>query len=74
MLERSGMLGTQTGGIMAIIGGLTLNQWLSIGGFMLAVASFAFQVCVTLYFKFKHLKLAEERLRADLEKGEDDES
>lgn len=75
MVERGGMVGTQVGGVMAIFGGMTLNEWLAIGGFMLACASFCFQVMVTIYFKQKHLRIAEARLQADLkESGEGDES
>lgn len=75
MVERSGMVGTQVGGVMAVFGGLTLNEWLAIGGFMLACASFCFQVTVTIYFKQKHLRIAEARLQADLKESvEADES
>lgn len=75
MVERSGMVGTQVGGVMAVFGGLTLNEWLAIGGFMLACASFCFQVTVTIYFKQKHLRIAEARLASDLaDKRDHDES
>ena len=66
-MERSGVAGTQVGGALALFGGMTLNELLAIGGFLLAVASFMFQVAVTLYYKQQHLKLAEARLAADLD-------
>ncbi len=75
-MEKSGMVGTQAGAVMAVFGGLTLNELLAIGGFLLAAASFVFQVCVTIYFKRQHLALARARLAADLDEqgGGDDES
>lgn len=74
-MERGGVVGTQVGGAIAFYGGMSLNELLAIGGFLLAVASFMFQVAVTLYFKQKHLKLAEARLAAELDPngGDDDE-
>lgn len=72
-MEKSGMVGTQAGAVMAVFGGLTLNELLAIGGFLLALASFVFQVFITIYFKHQHLALARARLEADLEdRGEDD--
>lgn len=66
MVEKSGMVGAQAGGIMAVVGGFTFNEWLQIGGFMLALVSVMFQVWATWFFKIKHLKIAEARLAADL--------
>lgn len=76
MIEKSGMVGTQAGAVMAVFGGLTLNELLAVGGFLLALASFVFQVCVTIYFKQQHLSLARARLEADLDGrgGEDDDA
>lgn len=74
-MEKSGMVGTQAGAVMAVFGGLTLNELLAIGGFLLALASFVFQVGITIYFKHQHLALARARLAADLHEqgGGDDE-
>ena len=66
-IEKSGITGTQVGAAASIFGFLTLNQWLAVGGFVLAVLSFIFQVCCTIYFKSKHLELARARFEADLE-------
>lgn len=75
MLEKSSVAGAQTGGIMAVVGGFTFNEWLQIGGFLLALFSVLFQVWATWYFKTKHLKIAEARLAADLEeKGVGDDA
>lgn len=74
-MEKSGMVGTQAGAVMAVFGGLTLNELLAIGGFLLALASFVFQMFVTIYFKRQHLELARARLAADLDEqegGDDD--
>lgn len=74
MVEKSGMIGTQAGAVMAVFGGLTLNELLAIGGFLLALASFVFQMFVTIYFKRQHLELARARLEADLDgRGGDDD-
>jgi len=73
MVEKSGIAGAQAGGIMAVVGGFTFNEWLQIGGFLLALFSVLFQVWATWYFKTKHLKIAEVRLAADLaDKGGND--
>lgn len=73
-MEKSGMVGTQAGAVMAVFGGLTLNELLAIGGFLLALASFVFQMFVTIYFKRQHLELARARLAADLDgRGGDDD-
>lgn len=72
-MEKSGVVGTQVGGVVAVFGGLTLNEWLAIGGFMLAVASFAFQVFVTLLYKERHYRLAVARLEKDLDNKEADD-
>lgn len=75
-MEKSGLTGTQVGAVIAIFGGLTLNELLAIGGFLLALASFVFQVFVTIYFKQQHLKLARARLAADIadKEGDDDDA
>ena len=74
-MEKSGLVGTQAGAVMAVFGGLTLNELLAIGGFLLALASFVFQMFVTIYFKRQHLELARARLAADLSgRGEDDDA
>ena len=65
--ERTSLAGVQTGAFTSIAGWLTLNDWLAIGGFMLALVSVAFQVWATWHFKSRHLKIAEARLAADLE-------
>jgi len=67
MLEKGGVAGTQAGGVIAVIGGLTLNEQLALGGFALAVFSFIFQVCVTVFYKERHYRLARIRLDAELE-------
>lgn len=72
-MEKSGMVGTQAGALMAVFGGLTLNEMLAIGGFLLALASFVFQVLITIYFKHQHLQLARARMAADLENKEDED-
>lgn len=76
VMEKGGLVGTQAGAVMAVLGGLTLNEMLAIGGFLLAMGSFVFQVGVTIYYKHQHLQLARARLAADLENqdGEDDDA
>lgn len=72
-MEKGGVVGTQVGGVMAVFGGLTLNEWLAIGGFLLACASFLFQVFVTLLYKERHYRLAVARLeRSTKEHKEED--
>lgn len=74
MVEKTSIAGTQIGGLLAVVGGLTLNQWLAIGGFLMAVLSFIFQAWITWYYKEKHLKLAEIRLQNELrQQGHDSE-
>lgn len=65
-MEKGSIAGTQIGGLLAVVGGLTLNQWLAIGGFLLALASFIFQAWISWYFKQKHYRLAELRLRNEI--------
>lgn len=73
VMEKTGVTGAVTGGLLAGIGGMTLNDILSIAGFCLAFVSVVFQVWATWYFKTKHLRIAEARLAAELEDrgGED---
>lgn len=71
-MEKAGIVGTQTGGVMAIIGSLTLNDMLGVAGFCLAFVSVTFQVWATWYFKSRHLRIAEARLAADLDEKEGD--
>ena len=68
IIERSGITGTQVGGGMAVIGSFTLNTWLGIGGFVLALVSFS----LTWYYKHKHYELARMRLESELAEREDD--
>jgi hypothetical protein len=72
-LEKGGLTGTQIGGVMALIGGVTLNDLLAIAGFGLALFSVLFQVWATWYFKSKHLAIAQARLAADLKEAEGDD-
>lgn len=74
MVEKTSIAGTQIGGLLAVVGGLTLNQWLAIGGFVMAVLSFAFQAWITWYYKEKHLRLAELRLQNELEHQDPEEA
>lgn len=75
VIEKGTMASTQIGAAASVFGFLSLNQWLAIGGFALAVLSFIFQVCCTIYFKSKHLQIAEERFKADLQgKSDPDDS
>lgn len=69
VIERSGITGTQVGGLMAVVGGFTLNTWLGIGGFVIALFSF----CLTWYYKAKHYELARLRLQSDLAEREEDD-
>lgn len=73
MVEKSGVTGTVSGAAMAAAGSFTVNDWLSVGGFMLALVSVAFQVLATWYFKTRHLQIAEARLAADLKEAEGDD-
>ena len=77
MVEKSSIAATQIGGLMAVIGGLTLTQWLAIGGFMLAVVSFLFQAWITWFYKEKHYRLAlmraEHELRHHVSVADDDQ-
>lgn len=68
VIERSGMTGTQVGGLMAVAGGFTLNTWLGIGGFLIAILSFF----LTWYYKAKHYELAKLRLEAELKEMDED--
>lgn len=73
-MEKTGVAGSQLGGVMAVVGHFTLNDLLAIAGFALAFVSVVFQVWATWYFKSRHLKIAEARLAAELEhKGSDDD-
>lgn len=69
VIERSGITGTQVGGLMAVVGAFSPNTWLGIGGFLIAILSFF----LTWYYKQKHYELARMRLEADLaDKNEED--
>lgn len=72
-MERGGVVGTQVGGAIAVVGGFTLNELMAVAGFALACVSFCFQVFVTIYYKEKHYRLAVARLENDLEEKADDE-
>lgn len=72
-MEKTGVAGSQIGGVMAIIGHFTLNDLLAIAGFCLAFVSVVFQVWATWYFKSRHLQIAEARLAADLKDKESDD-
>ena len=65
MNEKTGVVGTQIGGIMAVFGGLTLNEWLAVGGFFLALISFIFQAWISWYYKERHYRLALAKLKED---------
>lgn len=65
-MEKTGVAGSQLGGVMAVVGHFTLNDLLAIAGFALAFVSVVFQVWATWYFKSRHLRIAEARLAADL--------
>lgn len=58
--KASGMLNASTwgGAGLAAIGGMTLTQWLAIGGFILALAGFI----VNSYFKYKMYQLEKKKL------------
>lgn len=74
-MEKTGMAGSQLGGVMAVVGHFTLNDLLAIAGFCLALVSVTFQIWATWYFKTRHLKIAEARLRAELDtSGEEDDA
>lgn len=66
---------TYTSSVLTIFGGLTLNNWLAIGGFIVAVISMVAQITITIYFKQKHLELARQRVQQEKEellRGGDD--
>lgn len=63
----TGIAGSVVGWLTASAGALTLNDMLAIGGFMVALVSVSFQIWATIYFKSKHLAIAEARLRHDME-------
>ena len=46
-----------TGGTVAILGGITLNEWLAIGGFILALGSFI----INWYYQDKRFRLLEKK-------------
>ena len=46
-----------TGGSVAILGSVTLNEWLAIGGFILALGSFV----INWYYQDKRFKLMEKK-------------
>jgi hypothetical protein len=58
---------------MATAGSFTVNDWLAVGGFMLAMVSVAFQMWATWFFRTRHLRIAEARLAADLKDAGDDD-
>lgn len=62
----AGITGASVGGVTSVLGALTLNDLMAIGGFVLAFVSVVFQVWATWYFKSRHLRIAEARLAADL--------
>ena len=50
-----------TGGTVAILGGVTLNEWLAIGGFILALGSFI----INWYYQDKRFRLLEKKHNND---------
>lgn len=72
-MEKGGVVGTLAGSLTAWIGAMSLNDLLSIGGFMLALVSVTFQMWATWYFKTKSLRIAEARLASDLADKENDD-
>lgn len=59
---------TWSGAIIAGFGALTINQWLAIGGFSLAVAGFA----VNVWHKTQIVKIERAKLRKELGETDDD--
>lgn len=57
---------TVGGGAVAVLGGLSLNQYLAIGGFIIAALSFAVNA-YSVYRKHKHYKHIEARLQRHLD-------
>jgi hypothetical protein len=58
MIEKVLAGGTYGGAATAVVGGLTVNEYVAIGGLVIAVCSFA----VNVYYKRKHYRLAEKKL------------
>lgn len=50
-----------TGGTAAVIGGVTLNEWLALGGFLLALGSFI----INWYYQDKRYRLLEKKHKND---------
>lgn len=69
---QTGIAGSVVGWLTASTGAYTLNDLLAIGGFMVALVSVLFQIWATIYFKSKHLALAEARFRKDIAIDDDD--
>ena len=50
-----------TGGTAAVIGGVTFNEWLALGGFLLALGSFI----LNWYYQDKRYRLLEKKHKND---------
>lgn len=65
MAEKATVAATYSASAVTTMAGLTINEWVALGGFLIGVATFA----VNLWFKREHLKI--ERNRSN-DYGKDD--
>ena len=55
---------TYAGSASAVFFGLTANELAAVGGLILGFIGLVANTAITIYFKAKHLKLAEQQARA----------
>ncbi|ASX25881.1 phage holin [Candidatus Williamhamiltonella defendens] len=65
MIEKATVATTYTASAVTTMAGLTINEWVALGGFLMGVATFV----VNLWFKREHLNIERQRNQAD---GKDD--
>lgn len=54
-VEKSAAVTTQAGAVLAVVGGLSLNEWAAVVGIVIGVLSFA----VNVYVSFRRLRIEE---------------
>ena len=59
MTEKAIVAATYSASAVTTLAGLTINEWVALGGFLIGVAAFA----ANLWFKKEHLKLERNRNR-----------
>lgn len=54
-VEKSAAVTTQAGAVLAVVGGLSLNEWAAVVGIVIGMLSFA----VNVYVSFRRLRIEE---------------